>query len=191
MTWFKWKEKIKFYRQAKTAHGLHSPFVFNFYNVVKKQAKSISLFSKNLKGFSKKENRIILAIIQYLKPAHTLVLSDDKQIINNWSSFLLNESRAFSIQSLSTLPIEPTKFDLIISPNQLTVNQKEFVDKLLPLISNDSAVIIPYIHASKNTITQWKSLIEEKTIRVSLDLFFIGILFFRKESTKQDFQLQF
>lgn len=191
MTWFKWKEKIKFYRQAKTAHGLHSPFVFNFYNVVKKQAKSISLFSKNLKGFSKKENRIILAIIQYLKPAHTLVLSDDKQIINNWSSFLMNESHVLFAKGLNTLPLKSTKFDLIILSKLLIVNQKEFVDKLLPLISNDSAVIIPYIHASKNTITQWKSLIEEKTIRVSLDLFFIGILFFRKESTKQDFQLQF
>jgi hypothetical protein len=191
MNWFRLKEKIKFYRQAKTAHGLHSPFVFNFYNKVKKQAKSRSLFSKNLKGFNKKENRIILAIIQYLKPTHTLVLSNEEQIINNWSSFLMNESQVFFAQGLNTLPLKPTNFDLIIFSKLLIVNQKEFIDKLLPLISNDSAVIIPHIHASKTAINQWKTLIEEKSVRVSLDLFFIGVFFFRKESTKQDFQLQF
>lgn len=191
MSWFKWKEKIKFCRKATNAHGLHSPFVFNFYNAVKDRAKRISFVSKNLNGFSKKENRIILAILHILKPAQVLVLSDKEQARSNWISILSNESQVSVSQNLNLLTLKPTIFDLIILSKSFIINEKEFVSMLPSLISNDSVVIIPHIHASKNAITQWKSLIEEKTIHVSLDLFFIGLLFFRKESTKQDFQLRF
>lgn len=191
MSWFKWKEKIKFCRKATNAHGLHSPFVFNFYNAVKNRAKRTRFVSKNLNGFSKKENRIILAILHILKPAQVLVLSDEEQARSNWISILSNESQVSVSQNLNSLTLKPTIFDLIILSKSFIINEKELISMLPSLISNDSVVIIPHIHASKNAITQWKSLIEEKTIRVSLDLFFIGILFFRKESTKQDFQLQF
>jgi len=191
MSWFKLKEKIKFYRRAKNAHGLHSPFVFNFYNALKKHAKSLNFPSESLKGFSKKESRIILAIQNHIKPNHALVVSSEEQELNNWSSFLSAESELSSSKSLSELPLEPKIFDWIVLSKHLIINRKEFFDKILPRLSNDTIVIIPHIHASKNAIAQWESLLEEKYVRVSMDLFFIGLLFFRKESTKQDFQLRF
>lgn len=191
MSWFKWKEKIKFCRKATNAHGLHSPFVFTFYNAVKDRAKRTRFVSKNLNDFSKKENRIILAILHILKPAQVLVLSDEEQARCNWISILSNESQVSVSQNINSLTLKPTIFDLIILSKSFIINEKELISMLPSLISNDSVVIIPHIHASKNAISQWESLLEEKSVRVSIDLFFIGLLFFRKESTKQDFQLRF
>jgi len=191
MSWFKIKEKIKFYWQAKNAHGLHSPFVFNFYISVKAIIKRVDFILKNPNGFSKKENRIILAILQYLKPANTLILSDEKEVVNAWNTILYDKSNLFFAQDTNTIPLKPINFDLIILSKSLIDNQKTLINKLLPLINNESFVIIPHIYASKTAISKWESLLEEKQISVSMDLFFIGILFFRKESSKQDFQLRF
>ena len=191
MSWFKWREKVKFYWQAKNAHGLHSPFVFKFYNAVKKQVKSKHFPFENLMGFSKKESRIILAIQKYFKPNQILVVATEEQELNNWTSFFSTESKVSTAKNLNQLPLKSIKFDLIILHNQLIINKKELDAKLFALISNDTTVIIPHNHASKNAISQWETLIEDKSVRVSLDLFFVGLLFFRKESTKQDFQLRF
>lgn len=191
MSWFKIKEKIKFYWQAKNAHGLHSPFVFDFYNALKKQAKSTHFPSESLLDFSKKETRIIGVLQNHLKPNHALVVSSEEQELNNWNSFLAAETEVSSAKSLNELPLKPTIFDWIILSKSLVISRKEFFDKILPRLSNDTVVIIPHIHASKNAISQWESLREEKSVRLSMDVFFIGLLFFRKESAKQDFQLRF
>ena len=191
MFWFKLKAKIKFYRQANNAHGLHSPFAFTFYNDLKAQFKKANFTPKNLSDFSKKENRIISALLEVLKPNQVLIISDKDENTSKWKTMFGNKSQVSVAQSLNSLSLKPTIFDLIILSKFLVISKEELVDKLTPLISNDTVVIIPHIHASKNAISKWESLIEEKSVRVSMDLFFIGLLFFRKESTKQDFQLRF
>ncbi len=183
--------KIKFLWQAKNAHGLHSPFVFDFYSSIKKKSKRVKLPIEKSKIFNKKESRILLAMIQHIKPVNALVLSNEEQIESNWFIKCLHESNVFFAQSISILPKTPSRFDLIILSNPLIINSKEQYGKLFSIISNQSVVIIPHIHASKDSIKQWEFLIKEKSVSVSMDLFFIGLLFFRKESTKQDFKLRF
>ncbi len=111
--------------------------------------------------------------------------------MNAWNTILYDKSNLFFAQDTNTIPLKSINFDLIILSKSLIDNQKTLINKLLPLINNESFVIIPHIYASKIAISKWESLLEEKQISVSMDLFFIGILFFRKESSKQDFQLRF
>lgn len=191
MLWFTWKERIKFCWRAKNAHGLHSPFVFKIYTSIKSQAKRINFLSKYPESFNKKERRIILTLLNHLNPSHTLLLSNEQEEISNWEPVLSSLSQVFYVENVNDPPKMSRKFDLIIIPNILFISVKDLKQKILELIFNESVVIIPHIHASKNAISQWESLIEEKFIRVSLDLYFIGVLFFRKESTKQNFQLRF
>ncbi len=191
MSWYNLKEKIKFYWQATNAHGLHSPFAFAFYNKLKAQYKNTRSSSKNLSGFSKKGNRIILAVLEFLKPNQVLLISDEDENTSKWKTIFSDKSQVYTAKSINSLPINSNKFDLIILCKVLKINKKELSDRLGKLISNESVVIIPHIHASKTAISKWESLLEEKQISLSMDLFFIGLLFFRKESAKQDFQLRF
>jgi len=191
MSWYSLKEKIKFYWQANNAHGLHSPFAFAFYNAVKAQFKKAKSTPKNLSGFSKKENRIISALLEVLKPKQVFLISDEDESTHKWETWFGDKSSVYTAKSFKSSSLNPNTFDLIISCKLRYINKEEFLAGLGKLISNDSVVIIPHIHASKTSISKWESLLKEKQISVSMDLFFIGLLFFRKESTKQAFQLRF
>ena len=188
---FRLKERVKFLWQAKNAHGLHSPYVFIFYNTVKTWAKSFKFQAKKTKNFNKKQSRILLAIVQYLNPKKVLIVSNEEENISDWKSNFLVETHNVSIENINILLNKPVKFDLIILPKSLLINKEELLSSLLPFISTESVVIIPHIYASKEAITQWKSLIKENSVRMSIDLFFIGLLFFRKELTRQNFRLRF
>lgn len=182
-------EKIRFLYNSENAHGLHSPFVFDFYNSVKKQAKSLDV--EKYKGFTKRQSRIFYAVISYLKAESVLIVKDESSSISNLFYFSLNKDKISTANSLSELSNEFNKFDIIYIPKSLLISEKDLLANLQGHVYNHSAVIIPHIHASKNSINQWKCLIKKNSFSVSLDLFFIGVLFFRKESTKQDFQLRF
>ncbi len=53
--------------------------------------------------------------------------------------------------------------------------------------TNDSIVFINNISNSNN---DWKNIIKDEKITVSINLFYCGILFFRKEQVKQDFKIR-
>ena len=185
---FKLKEKIVFYWRAKSSHGLHSPFVYSLYTSISKNAKSIKLQNDNFGFFSKKQTRILIALFQFLKPNKVLIINNTDQV---WAKYLSKNCQIKYCNQITELAKESKKFDLIILSNNLLISDKEIISQLPLIISNNSVVIIPHVHASKQSIKQWNNLIKEEMFSLSLDLFFVGVLFFRKESTKQDFQLRF
>jgi len=191
MCWFRIIERLKFEWQAKNAHALHSPFAFSFYNVVKRDSKRSKSSALRIKNFSKKESQVIGAIFQNLEIKNILIVSNFEQDKSFWSNDILAESEVSFTKNISKFPDKASEFDLIIFHNLLLISTEDFIKNLHPIISNQSAVIIPHIYASKESIIRWKSLIKNIGVRVSMDLFFIGILFFRKESTKQNFRLRF
>ncbi len=188
-SWFICKEKIRFLIRAKNAHGIHSPFVFTFYNAVKKKAKSIKNPNRKLNAFKKKENRLFLAILQYLNTVSALVISPDDS--ENFRTVFGKETKVIFVKSVEELQDKTQKFDFIYISNIQEITATKRLNLLNSSIHNDTAVIIPHIHASKEAIQNWKMLCDEKAVKLSLDLFFIGILFFRRESTKQHFVLRF
>lgn len=69
-----------------------------------------------------------------------------------------------------------------------TVN---YFEKSLKYLHNESVFIINAIHQSKETEQAWIKIKKHRKVKVSLDLFFIGIIFFKKELTKENFLIRF
>ncbi len=184
------KDRWWFLRHSVNAHGLHSPFVFNFYNDIKKRAKAYRT-EERLKSFSKKQSRIIRALIAHQKPQYSLFLKDDRPSENCNIAKLVNDYQSIDVNSIDNLKKKKLKFDLILCDKSLILNRKDFITEIHPLLKNDSLVIIPHIHASKEANRAWKYLLADQKVILSMDLFFLGLLFFRKESSKQDFLLRF
>lgn len=66
----------------------------------------------------------------------------------------------------------------------------KYFDKCLPYLHNDSLVVIADIHWSEPMEDAWKQLTAREEVRISIDFFHFGLLYFRKENrTKQDFTL--
>lgn len=67
----------------------------------------------------------------------------------------------------------------------------DYFYRCLPSAHNDSIFIFDDIHWSKGMNRAWKKILEDPAVTVSLDLFRIGIVFFRKESQKEHFVIRY
>lgn len=83
------------------------------------------------------------------------------------------------------------KFDLVyFDGNHQKQATLEYFQKLLPLAHNDSVFIFDDIHWSAEMQQAWKEIIEHPQVRVSIDTFQWGFLFFRREQVKEHFTIR-
>ena len=67
-----------------------------------------------------------------------------------------------------------------------------YFTQLLPSINNDTILIFDDIHWSSGMEQAWQTIRQHPTVRCSIDLFFIGVVLFRKEfKEKQHFRIRF
>jgi predicted O-methyltransferase YrrM len=66
-----------------------------------------------------------------------------------------------------------------------------YFDMCLSHIHNNSILLFDDIHWSKGMKEAWENIREHPSVVVSIDLFSMGIVFFRKELSKEDFVLRF
>lgn len=67
----------------------------------------------------------------------------------------------------------------------------DYFQKCAEKANNDSIFIIDDIRWSLGMKNAWKEIKKHHKVRVTLDLFSLGLVFFRKESSRQDFLLKF
>jgi hypothetical protein len=61
---------------------------------------------------------------------------------------------------------------------------------LLPKAHNNTVFIFDDIHWSPEMTEAWKTIIKHPKVTVSIDTFFWGIVFFRKEQAKEHFVIR-
>ena len=66
-----------------------------------------------------------------------------------------------------------------------------YFDLCLSHVHNNSVILLDDIHWSKGMKEAWENIREHPSVVVSIDLFSMGIVFFRKELSKEDFVLRF
>lgn len=67
-----------------------------------------------------------------------------------------------------------------------------YFHELLSVVNDNSVLVFDDIHWSEEMEQAWHEIIAHESITLSIDLFFIGIVFFRKENkVKQDFVIRF
>ncbi|HET8753957.1 MAG TPA: class I SAM-dependent methyltransferase, partial [Salinimicrobium sp.] len=65
-----------------------------------------------------------------------------------------------------------------------------YFEKLLPLAHNDSVFIFDDIHWSAEMEEAWEIIKEHPSVKISIDTFQWGIVFFRKEQEKEHFWIR-
>ncbi len=89
-----------------------------------------------------------------------------------------------------TLPVvlKNTTFDLIyFDGNHRKQPTIDYFEQALVAKHNDSLFIFDDIHWSKEMEEAWEYIKQHKKVSVTIDLYHIGLAFFRKEQVKQDF----
>lgn len=248
-----------YFLKAKNAHGVHSPFVFDFYNTVFKNKIVSPEFQKieTLRNLQKKNHtkifvedfgagskytkdnqrsignitaksskkpfwgRLLFSIIQkynystiidlgtsmgfttaYMAHAKTnskiTTFEGCPQTINiasqNLKQLALNNVEFITGNIDNTLPkflktIE--KIDLVfIDSNHKYEPTINYFNYCITKIHNDSCIVFDDIYWSEEMKLAWKKIKENPAVFITIDLFFVGLVFFNKNSTKQNFILK-
>lgn len=99
-----------------------------------------------------------------------------ENVISEFESFLISEN------------IQATNYDLIyFDGNHSKKATLEYFELLLPTINNDSVWIFDDIHWSEDMEEAWEMIKNHPQVKVTIDTFQWGFVFFRREQPKEHF----
>ncbi len=78
---------------------------------------------------------------------------------------------------------------IYIDGNHNKEDTLKYFHKLLPQVHNDTVLIFDDIYWSKDMTKAWKEIADHPKVTVSIDTFYWGLIFFRKEQEKQSFTI--
>ncbi|WP_435412211.1 O-methyltransferase [Psychroserpens mesophilus] len=183
--------------------------------VFKSNLRTISAIAKN-SGSSFKRTKLLFRIVQYFQPQHILELGSSLGIATQALASGYSESKVTSIEGCPTISNVTTqqlrKFDIknvalktgafdkvIPSLEQDTYdlvffdgnhNKKatlSYFNSLIGKAHNDSVFIFDDIHWSKDMTEAWEIIKTHPKVTITMDTFFWGLIFFRKEQAKENF----
>lgn len=133
--------------------------------------------------------------------------SQNKLITIEGSEMLANLARQnFEKINLKNIDVVSGNFDDQLPKVLKRTNQLNFVffdgnhrkeatlnyfNQCIPFINNDSLFVFDDIHWSDEMEEAWEEIKKHPSVKVTIDLFFIGLVFFRKEQPKQNFTIRY
>ena len=63
--------------------------------------------------------------------------------------------------------------------------------EILAQTKSDTLLIVPGIYDSAEQKKQWKTIQTHTAVTITIDLFYVGLVFFRKGQAKEDFKIRF
>ena len=103
-----------------------------------------------------------------------------KQIIGNFDDVLPETLKQYSNPDF-----------IFFDGNHTEEATLRYFRQCFPFISNESIFIFDDINWSQGMKNAWNKIKDHHSVKVTIDLFFIGIIFFRKELSKENFVIRF
>lgn len=190
---FKGWHYIKFFLSATNQHGVHSPFVYDlvtkcFYDKTKyRDYKTLETLRKD--KLSKKKSRLLYRLVKYFKPQRIVVFGNSNMAVNRTITLARPESEVMDEHNWPDYEVNKI-FDLIYFDSADKADYLKAFVYLSETTSNDSFWVFNDIHKNKEFSETWKSIQRHDMVRVTIDLFFWGLVFFRKEQAKEHFKIR-
>ncbi|KJD35939.1 methyltransferase [Tamlana sedimentorum] len=181
----------------------------------KKQDRQISKMAKHA-GSSFKRTKLLFRVCKYFKPnnileigtslglsTHAMSLGNPNATItslegcpniSNFTSSLLNNKNikivtgnfSETINKQTSIPYDLVYFD----GNHQKEATLNYFETLLETAHNDSVFIFDDIYWSQEMTEAWETVKKHPKITVTIDTFFWGFVFFRKEQAKEHFTIR-
>ncbi|MDI9319283.1 MAG: hypothetical protein QM530_02300 [Phycisphaerales bacterium] len=151
---YRFVEKLKHYCKAKNLHGTHSPFVYDFVaQILNAPSKKLTVLSMTPSTARNSLSTQKLAITECVIAHYAIRTVHFDQLDTEHTE----ESKGASLWLFSS------------------------VNKVILPIKEEDVIIVAHIHASKKQQEQWKLLVQKNPVRLSIEIFDMGFLFFRKD----------
>lgn len=182
----------KFLWKSSNAHGIHSPFVYNlvtkcFYSGTPKLYRS----KKHLpvENISIEAANTLHKVVSGVKASKLYVLgnkADEATKILQASGEKANTQPWF----FSTLAPIPGTIDLAYISGSDTESLLPLLEQILPNTNSNTVCVIDNIHTTEATEKAWEAIKENPNVTVTIDTYYLGLVFFRKEQAKQHFMVR-
>ncbi len=160
-------EKIGFWLQSHNRHGIHSPFVYDFLDR--------TLYARKRPGCTP-EQRLLLAAAEHFGPTR-VGASPCGAALADWLGGHLPEG----------ICGQPP-YDLYIAGRPGEELEKRLNDP--EWWHNDSVVFVGGLRGGTNAHQAWKRLCGLPRLRVTLETYHAGLLFFRRQQAPQHFRIR-
>lgn len=161
---FRFISRLNFLCTSTNQHGVHSPFVFDFVTkgLYNKtyNLEKINAY-KEFQNLTKKEKKVLSKIIHHFKVDD--ILFDVKK-----STKTLDKN--YKILYISTI--------------------EDILNFNFSKLDSTTFIVVYDVYKSKQTLSLWRETIKKKQFSVTIDLFFLGLIFIRKEQAKEHFKIR-
>ena len=171
-------------------HGVHSPFVYQFIRQSLNGTSSIKEIVNSTPAVQNTLQAIDAASSYKLPPKFNLLIARLLQSMNPLSVSVTGDKKQFEADkalntSLTNESDESIDF-AFIGAGQDVATMLHNANNLIGRMHSSAWVILHQIHTDVDMETAWNTLKKHSNIRLSIDLFTIGILFCRKEQKEQE-----
>ena len=159
---------LSFLLGSTNHHAVHSPFLFNYLTRCLYQGGW---------HYPSKAIGIALKSVPYFEIKSLGFLHEGQ------------ENEHILKQAFQGLRTDSPPFDLLISecPDALLARLSE-TNK--PIFHNNTLCVIQNIHRNSRQKRGWDQINQQNPVRVTVDAFHCGLVFFRKELSRQDFKIR-
>ncbi len=186
--------------------------------VFKSNERKVSAIAKNA-GTTLKKQELLFRLAGYFKPEHILELGASLGLGTMSRAIASPSSKITTIEGCPNTSImtqgffedfelnnihlknetfedffqssSSVKFDFVfIDGNHNKEHTLRYFELLLEKINNHSMLIFDDIHWNTEMTEAWQIIIQHPKVTVSIDTYYWGILFFRKEQEKQHFTIR-
>ncbi|MFY7811778.1 MAG: O-methyltransferase [Flavobacterium sp.] len=187
--------------------------------IFKDNKRTIAQLVKNV-SISPQKAKILFKIIHYFQPKNILELGTclglgtytmhlasknaNIETVEGCENLALLSQQFFTANNCKTIKVQQQIFSnyfknlspldiydaVLIDGNHSYKATLEYFYALIPHLHNDSLLIFDDIHWSKEMNQAWNEIIKNKWVTVSIDFFYFGLIFIRKEQNKQHFILR-
>ncbi len=167
MMFYRFFAYIRFLGTSTNQHGVHSPFIYKYVTQC--------LYSRWDKTASKTFT-VLLKSISYFKPAHIFIDTSATDVLKKVA------------KQHPTIQVGKSPYDLVYFSNLENSLLHEVIHG--PHIHNDTMILIHGLYNSKASAVLWKKIKDWDKVTVSVDLFYCGVIFVRRDQVKEHFKIR-
>jgi hypothetical protein len=186
-------EIIKYTWKAKGRHGIHSPFGYDLVDICFR----IPVSRKNIDACSAKMNvhantlRCSMQLLKHLKQNTLLTESAMEKDVDYLVKELNIPTTVHNLSFFKQLEKEKHASIILLTVESRNDGILKVVNEFLPLLDENSLILIDGIRANDRVYSEWKQLSEKNELHFSADVFYFGILAKRSFQEKEHFILRY
>ena len=190
----------------RCGYGVHSPSDFFLITSVvyedlpyyAYERLKMSSSSKSLPHYREKVNKLLFRLVNYFRPMSLIEVGEGNgdafRYISNARTSMVSVSLKGEEkdETLHRLEMELKRLEKVDFLHiAFTPYYKEVFELAFPYLHDESCVVVGGIYTSEKRKTWWKELTNDERVRISFDLYDIGLLRFEKKRFKQNYIVNF